>query len=246
MRSASISGITAALIKAQLVMPNAQMNKENPHFHSRYADLTSLRDASLKILNDNGLAITHGGDLRDGKFVMVASLMHGETGEWIESIWPMPEGATAQQYGSANTYAKRYTWAGLLGISSEEDDDANAAEEIAPPPKARAVKPVKDEVPKPPPAIEPPVNPETGVVEPHAIPWAPTKLGIGSDSIAWSQLFLAAIGTGTTDLEISAWEKANVTTLIAIEAGAPIVVKRLRAAILKNYERVSTNKGAYK
>lgn len=255
MRSQNVEEVTKALIKAQLLLPNATMNKTNPHFGSRYADLTSLREASLKILNENGLAMSHGGDIRDGKFVMVATLMH-ESGQCIESLWLMPEGATAQQYGSANTYAKRYTWAGLLGMSSEEDDDANAAEEVAPararPKAANSNDGLGDTVPlrtktpalAPPAAVEAPANPTNGVVEPHEIAFQQTKKGIGADSIAWSQSFLAGIATAKTDLEVSAWERLNTTTLIKIEELAPVVVKRLRQRIGENYERVSTKKAA--
>lgn len=263
MRSQNVEEVTKALIKAQLLLPNATMNKTNPHFGSRYADLTSLREASLKILNENGLAMSHGGDIRDGKFVMVATLMH-ESGQCIESLWLMPEGATAQQYGSANTYAKRYTWAGLLGMSSEEDDDANAAEDAAPRVKAKPkiandndsglglsiglgdTVPLKTKTPAlaPPAAVEAPANPTNGVVEPHEIAFQQTKKGIGADSIAWSQSFLAGIATAKTDLEVSAWERLNTTTLIKIEELAPVVVKRLRQRIGENYERVSTNKKA--
>lgn len=264
MRSANTEEITKALIAAQLIMPNATMNKTNPQFGSRYADLASLREASLKVCNDNGLAITHGGDIRDGRFVLVGTLMH-TSGQWIESLWLMPETATPQQYGSANTYAKRYTWGGLLGISSEEDDDANEAS-AAPPARTKPKSAKYDEGPygeadetlatltksdtkkKPEPAapaaVEPPSNPATGKVEPHEIGFQQTKKGIGADSIAWSQSFLAAIATAKTDLEISEWEKHNTKTLIAIEETAPVVVKRLRQRIGENYERVSTRKKA--
>lgn len=261
MRSASTDLITKALIDAQLVMPNATMNKVNPHFGNSYADLSALREASLKVCNDNGLAITHGGDIRDGRFVLVGTLMH-TSGQWIESLWLMPETATPQQYGSANTYAKRYTWGGLLGISSEADDDGNEASDAEPavvrrPSKTASndnslglgadsppTKQTKKAELTPPAPVEPPVNPATGKVEPHEIAFQQTKKGIGADSITWSQSFLAAIATATTDLEISSWEKHNVKRLIDIEESAPVITKRLRARIAENYERVSSKKAA--
>jgi hypothetical protein len=33
-----------------------------------------------------------------------------------------------QAMGSARTYARRYEWSSIIGMTSEEDDDANAAE----------------------------------------------------------------------------------------------------------------------
>ncbi len=46
---------------------------------------------------------------------------------------------TAQGYGSAMTYAKRYSLAMACGVDADEDDDGNAAEQEAP--KTNVVEP---------------------------------------------------------------------------------------------------------
>jgi hypothetical protein len=64
--------------------------------------------------------------------------------------------ATPQDYGAAVTYARRYSLAGILGVASEEDDDANSIshpiERAAPPKPMQApvkhddLKPLKDKL----------------------------------------------------------------------------------------------------
>lgn len=126
--SESINDIASALAKAQGEMGNAAFNKTNPHFKSRYADLAAIRDATIPALAKNGLSLiqTVGseGDLQ----VVYTRLIH-LSGQWIESVYPLPVGnLKPQEMGSAITYAKRYSWGALCGIATEEDDDGNAAE----------------------------------------------------------------------------------------------------------------------
>ena len=41
----------AALLAAQGEMPNAIINKTNPHFKNKYADLEAVREAAIPVLN---------------------------------------------------------------------------------------------------------------------------------------------------------------------------------------------------
>lgn len=128
MHSESTAKIAKALAAAQAEMSNATLNKTNPHFKSRYADLAAIRDAAIPALAKHGLAVTQLPDVTEDGFMLVTRLMH-ESGEWISSTYPLPTDlGKPQQMGSAQTYARRYSLAALVGISAEEDDDANAAE----------------------------------------------------------------------------------------------------------------------
>ena len=114
----------AALAKAQGEMENAPLNKENPHFKAKYADLQSVRDTTMPALSKNDLALTQAPEVRDGAFVLVTRLAH-KTGQWIEAEYPLPQTLERpQQIGSALTYARRYSWSCIVGIASVEDDDA--------------------------------------------------------------------------------------------------------------------------
>ena len=54
------------------------------------------------------------------------TIMH-ESGEYMSSVMPMPVAKKdAQGYGSAMTYARRYSIASMFGIA-QADDDGNAA-----------------------------------------------------------------------------------------------------------------------
>lgn len=115
-------------MKAQAELKNASLNKTNPHFKSRYADLAEIRDTVMPTLTKHGLALIQYTQVGGAGFYLVTRLMH-ESGEMIESRFPLPEDVTKpQQMGSAITYARRYMMASICGITAEEDDDGNAAQ----------------------------------------------------------------------------------------------------------------------
>ena len=121
----------SAFIKAQAEMKNAVMKGFNPHFKSKYADLTAVREATLPALEKHKLGIIQVPTMKGDRFVLVSKLFH-ESGEILqEAEYPLPIDGKPQEIGSAITYARRYTWAALCGISSDEDDDANVAQKAA-------------------------------------------------------------------------------------------------------------------
>jgi hypothetical protein len=123
-------------------MKNAPLNKVNPHFKSRYADLAAIRDATIPALSKHGLAIAQYMRHTDGVLVLVTRLMH-ESGEALEGEYPLPAAADKPQVmGSALTYGKRYSWASMVGISADDDDDGNAA-------SAKPAAPVQAAAPPP-------------------------------------------------------------------------------------------------
>ena len=111
------------LAAAQGMMENAIMNRINPHFKSKYADLAAIFDAARKPLSANGLAIVQ--TIGDG--VLHTRLLH-TSGQWIASEHPLPMSGRPQEIGSALTYARRYSLSALIGIAADEDDDATGAE----------------------------------------------------------------------------------------------------------------------
>jgi ERF superfamily len=121
--SDQIDELAAALAKAQGMMENAVMNRINPHFKSKYADLAAIRDVSREPLSANGLAIVQ--TIGDG--VLHTRLLH-TSGQWIASEHPLPMSGRPQEIGSALTYARRYSLSALIGIATDEDDDATGAE----------------------------------------------------------------------------------------------------------------------
>lgn len=128
--SESIAELAKALATAQGEMKNAKLNKVNPHFKSRYADLAEIRDTVTPALTRHGLSVAQGTDMTESGLVVVTRLMH-LSGQWIESRYPIAIDKP-QAMGSAYTYAKRYSLAAICNIAADEDDDANAANTSAP------------------------------------------------------------------------------------------------------------------
>jgi hypothetical protein len=131
-QSDSLANLAAALCKAQAEMKNAIKDANNPFFHSKYADLASVVEASRPFLVKNGLSVVQ---CTDGDWLWTM-LLH-ESGEWIKGrieLKPMRqekgvgwvESKDPQSYGSCITYARRYALAALVGVATE-DDDGNAA-----------------------------------------------------------------------------------------------------------------------
>lgn len=134
-RSESIKELATALAKAQGKIEPASKDRTNDHFRSAYTTLTSVYEACKGPLSENGLSIAQAiieSDTHDN-WSLETMLMHS-SGEWISSITPLLVGKKDMQgLGSAITYAKRYALAAMVGVTSDEDDDGNAATGKAPP-----------------------------------------------------------------------------------------------------------------
>lgn len=119
--------ISAALVKAQKAFGPALKSSTNPHFKSRYADLSACVEAVIEGLNENGI-------------MLMQPCHESETGVTVETLFVHESGETLsagklhvpaakqdpQGYGSALTYARRYSLMAACGIAPE-DDDGNAA-----------------------------------------------------------------------------------------------------------------------
>ncbi len=155
--SEGIADIAAALAKAQADFKTPKKSKigkiqgttkdgRRYEYEYKYADLQDVYDCVRQALSDNDLAITHLTQEFAGQLELVTMLVH-QSGQWFKSIYPVKAATDQpQKVGSAMTYARRYTVSALLGIASEEDDDAQSASESAPvekptPAKVSTLKP---------------------------------------------------------------------------------------------------------
>jgi hypothetical protein len=119
--------ISSALVKAQKEFGPALKTSNNPHFKSKYADLSACIEAVIGALNNNGIALVQQlSECNSG--VIVETLFVHESGEifncgkiHVPAIKNDPQG-----FGSALTYARRYSVMAACGIAPE-DDDGNAA-----------------------------------------------------------------------------------------------------------------------
>lgn len=127
-RSESLNEIFSALAKAQSEMGVAGHNAANPHYKSKFSDMTELVRVSRPALAKHGLSVSNQ-IVPDaaGDHYMHCVLGHS-SGQWIETrIRLSPDKSDIQSLGKYITYLRRYTYSSLVGVvSSGEDDDGES------------------------------------------------------------------------------------------------------------------------
>lgn len=124
--------IAAAFVKAKKAFGPALKDKTNPAFRSKYADLGACIDAVEDALLDNGIAFFQE-TFEDATGVTVETVFMHESGEAMRcgKLHVPAAKQDPQGYGSALTYARRYSLMAACGIAPE-DDDGNAAAKAKP------------------------------------------------------------------------------------------------------------------
>ena len=132
-RSDSIAKISPALVAAQASFPPIVKDGKNPAFRSRYATLDGIMAAIRPALAAHGLAVVQGAihpETDGAKLVglSVESVLVHTSGEWMATAVPVPvTKSDAHGLGSALSYGRRYGISALLALTTDEDDDGNAA-----------------------------------------------------------------------------------------------------------------------
>ena len=127
-----MKNIASALVKAQRGFAPALKTSTNPHFRSKYVDLAGCVEAVVDSLNSAGIALIQRTS-QDDTGVTVETVFVHESGEMLEcgKLHVPAAKQDPQGYGSALTYARRYSLMAACGIAPE-DDDGNAASRQAP------------------------------------------------------------------------------------------------------------------
>lgn len=124
--SPTIGNITKALVAAQADIDGVAKDSTNPHFKNDYASLSAVWKAAKGPLNKAGVAVIQIPVVSNGEQLLVTTLAH-TSGEWFRGTYKVsPTKADPQGYGSAMTYARRYSLMAMTGLTPE-DDDGNAA-----------------------------------------------------------------------------------------------------------------------
>lgn len=146
----STAKLAEALSKAQAEM-KAPLKKCKVDFTDKqgrrvkynYADLADLIEAVKEPLSKNSLAVSHRIEVVKGGLDLVTLLLHA-SGESLSSNYPLPDPTQIkpQEFGSAITYARRYSLSCLVGIASDEDDDGSSATPPSKPQEQKAKVPI--------------------------------------------------------------------------------------------------------
>ena len=150
-KSESIAHLTTALTKLQAEMPVAVFDATNPFLKSKYASLGAVIQASRPILAKHKLSLVQF-PISDAVGIGVESILTHESGEFVAEriVIPLTEEkgkSKVQSAGSTLTYLRRYSWASILGMYSDEDADGSS--------------PAQAFAPKPAPALPPPPQRKT-------------------------------------------------------------------------------------
>lgn len=124
--SESTKLLVAALAEFHKAEVSVPKSAENPFFHSKYADLWTIKFQCEPHLNALSLVIVQFPGITDvGQPTLITRLSHA-SGEFMEAETPlfMPK-EDPQAQGSAITYMRRYAYCAILGIVADPDDDAS-------------------------------------------------------------------------------------------------------------------------
>lgn len=140
--------------------------KSGGEYSFKYADLTTIMDTIKKALVDNGLSIVQklsttyaivpvadfAGRVTDKAQadVGITTMLLHTSGEYIESCFALRSDVDKKEIGGAITYGKRYAICAMLGLSAEDDTDAESKSDIAKyERKEQTAKPPVQNPPKP-------------------------------------------------------------------------------------------------
>jgi hypothetical protein len=127
--SDSLDQLLPALVAAQTEFPAIPKDGYNPHFKSKFSTLKAIKDATLPVLARHGLTLIQfpgavGPNAQPGLTTWLAHT----SGQFIADTSSLALAKSdPQAQGSAITYMRRYAWSSILGLVTDDDDDANVA-----------------------------------------------------------------------------------------------------------------------
>lgn len=237
--SETIADLAGALAKAQGAFENPSKDREVKvrgetktgkefEYTFRYATFTAIVDAVRKPLADAGLSFVQMIGSDEHGFLITTRLLHA-SGQWVEFDTPVfVAGGGPQAFGSGVTYAKRYALSTMLGVTADEDDDANAAEGNQVDMRSRTPnappRPTQARQPSPPPARPAATAPTTNGKQ--AIP-ASTNDEAAETFVSQS---IEAIGKMKYVEALEAWWRDNFKPIGKLEGRYPQLYNRLLVA----------------
>jgi len=125
--------IAKALAAAQADMQNPSFDSQNPHFKSRFATLAAVRNSTVPVLAKHGISVTQDLQTTESGVACITTLTHasGQRMSFGPLVMPASK-ADAQGFGSAATYARRYSLMAVCCVVGDDDDDGNQAVASAP------------------------------------------------------------------------------------------------------------------
>jgi hypothetical protein len=121
--------ILVQLMKAKAEMgTSVKKDATNPFHKSKYASLGAHLDLCEPVLVKHGLLMLPTGNIINNQHVLVATLHHPESGQWLKTYLPLhnPKG-DSQGVGASLTYMRRYAINSMFSLNAEDDDGETAS-----------------------------------------------------------------------------------------------------------------------
>lgn len=194
-----------ALAKLQAEIGAAHKSSTNPHFKSKYADLSEVWETWREVGPKHGFSLMQSTKTLDnGTPALVTILLH-ESGDMVTGEYPLiPSKQDPQGYGSAMTYARRYCLAAMVGIVQDDDDGNVASEKPKPAPKPDKTAPGQTNT---------------------------ANLSPDQKAAAWVEGARRAIEGIKAAEEFALWKAANDSALAKLEANHPDKYEALQVFI---------------
>ena len=127
-QSESIKNLLPALMDAQKEIPT--MPKNAKAYGYNYTDLDTITSVIKPILARHNISYMQSVGMDDEGRSTLTTRVFSRDGEYIEDVTLLPviqsaKNNSAQTMGMAITYVRRYALCAMLGITSDEDVDAN-------------------------------------------------------------------------------------------------------------------------
>lgn len=127
-QSESIKNLLPALMDAQKEIPT--MPKNAKAYGYNYTDLDTITSVIKPILARHNISYMQSVGMDDEGRSTLTTRIFSRDGEYIEDVTTLPviqsaKNNSAQTMGMAITYMRRYALCAMLGITSDEDVDAN-------------------------------------------------------------------------------------------------------------------------
>jgi hypothetical protein len=144
----SLKELPKALVKARLKFKKITKNKEG--YGYKYADLGELFDATQEALAEEGIVVLQVPITPQPNLVGIRTEIWHVSGEMLSyefvpdlDVKTVGTQKGVQALGSLISYLKRYHYAAIFGLASEDDDGKDAVEQFHSKPKSEAVKQLK-------------------------------------------------------------------------------------------------------
>lgn len=119
--------LAAAMVKVQAALKPARKVKENPHLRAKYSDLAAVWEAAHEALTDAEVAVLQPFNVTPAGLPCLDTVLLHASGERLVGRYLLrPVKDDPQGYGSAGTYARRYSLAAMVGIVQDDDDGIRA------------------------------------------------------------------------------------------------------------------------